>query len=92
MDRYPGVRLLGAVRGIIGGSVQPSELAKLITVIYLAVWLYSKQEILKYANFGLFPLAGILGIVGGLIFLQPDLSAVITVVGFCQAHPVADSA
>ncbi len=75
-----GDERLGAVRGIIGGSIQPSELAKIITVIYLAVWLYSKQEILKYANFGLFPLGGILGIVGGLIFLQPDLSAVITVV------------
>ena len=75
-----GDERLGAVRGIFSGSIQPSELAKLITVIYLAVWLYSKQEILEYASFGLFPLAGILGIVGGLIFLQPDLSAVITVV------------
>jgi len=69
----------GAVRTLMGGSIQPSELAKLVTVIYLAVWLYSKQEYLSDINFGLLPLAGILGTLGGLIFVQPDLSAVITI-------------
>ncbi len=69
----------GAVRTMLGGSIQPSELAKLVTVIYLAVWLYSKQGQLSDVNFGLVPLAGILGIVGGLIFVQPDLSAVLTI-------------
>ena len=69
----------GAVRTLMGGSIQPSELAKLITVIYLAVWLYSKQEQLSDVSFGLVPLAGILGTMGGLIFVQPDLSAVITI-------------
>jgi cell division protein FtsW len=63
----------------MGGSIQPSELAKLVTVIYLAVWLYSKHEYLSDINFGLLPLAGILGALGGLIFVQPDLSAVITI-------------
>jgi cell division protein FtsW len=69
----------GAVRTLVGGSIQPSELAKLITVIYLAVWLFSKRENLSDISIGLVPLAGILGIVGGLIFVQPDLSAVITI-------------
>jgi len=69
----------GAVRTLMGGSVQPSELAKVVTVIYLAVWLYSRREQLSDISFGLFPLAGILGILGGLIFIQPDLSAVITI-------------
>jgi cell division protein FtsW len=69
----------GAVRTLMGGSIQPSELAKLVTVIYLAVWLYSKQEYLSDINFGLLPLAGILGTLGGLIFVQPDLSAVVTI-------------
>jgi len=69
----------GAVRTLMGGSIQPSELAKLVTVIYLAVWLYTKQEYLSDINFGLMPLAGILGFLGGLIFVQPDLSAVITI-------------
>ena len=69
----------GAVRTLFEGSIQPSELAKLITVIYLGVWLYSKRERLSNVSFGLLPLALILGILGGLIFIQPDLSAVITI-------------
>jgi len=69
----------GAVRTLLQGSIQPSELAKIITVIYLAVWLYAKREKLSNISFGLLPLAFILGILGGLIFIQPDLSAVFTI-------------
>jgi len=69
----------GAVRAILNGSVQPSELAKVVIVIYLAVWLYAKRDKLSDVSFGLIPLATILGIVGGLIFLQPDISAVLTI-------------
>ena len=70
----------GAVRSLAGGSVQPSEAAKLIIVIYLSVWLYAKRDQLGEIGFGLLPLGGILGIFGGLIYLQPDLSAVITII------------
>ena len=70
----------GATRTLLQGSYQPSELAKLVIVVYLAVWLFSKREFIDNVGFGLLPLASILGVVGGLIFLQPDLSAVITVV------------
>ncbi len=69
----------GAVRTLLQGSIQPSELAKLITVIYLAVWLYAKRERLSNISFGLLPLGLILGLLGGLIFIQPDLSAVFTI-------------
>jgi len=68
-----------AVRTVSGGSVQPSELAKLATIIYLSVWLYSKREHLHDIHLGLIPLALILGGIGGLIFLQPDLSAAVTI-------------
>jgi len=68
-----------AVRTFFGGSVQPSELAKLATIIYLSVWLYSKRENLKDIQLGLIPLAFILGVIGGLIVLQPDLSAAVTI-------------
>ena len=68
-----------AKRSFIEGSVQPSELAKLISIIYLAAWLFSKREHLKDIQLGLIPLGMILGIVGGLIYLQPDLSAAGTV-------------
>ena len=51
-----------AVRTFFGGSVQPSELAKLATIIYLSVWLYSKREYLHDIQLGLIPLAVILGV------------------------------
>ncbi len=70
---------LGAVRTFYNGSIQPSELAKLTIIIYLTVWLYAKRAQLQKIELGLIPLAIILGTVGGLIFLQPDLSATATV-------------
>ncbi|MCP4139755.1 MAG: cell division protein FtsW [Chloroflexi bacterium] len=70
---------LGAVRTFYNGSIQPSELAKLVIIIYLAVWLYAKRAQLHSIELGLVPLAIILGLVGGLIYLQPDLSATATV-------------
>jgi len=70
---------LGSVRAFFGGSVQPSELAKLVTVIYLSVWLYSKRMYFHSIELGLLPLAVILGVLGGLIYLEPDLSATFTI-------------
>ena len=69
-----------ATRTLFNGSIQPSELAKLALVIYLSVWLYSKRETLNNVWFGLTPMMLILGITGSLIFLQPDLSATVTII------------
>jgi cell division protein FtsW len=70
---------LGASRTLVHGSYQPSELAKLMAVVYISVWLYAKRQFLHDVTFGLIPLGVILGIIGGLIYLQPDLSAAGTV-------------
>ncbi len=70
----------GAVRTLFGASVQPSELAKLVTIVYLAVWLFAKRDQIQNVSFGLIPLAVMLGTLGGLVFIQPDISAVITIV------------
>jgi cell division protein FtsW len=67
----------GAKRSIFGG--QPSELAKLVSILYLSVWLYAKKQFLQDISLGLIPLGVILGVVGGLIYQQPDLSAAATV-------------
>ncbi len=75
-----GETRLGANRTLFGGSVQPSEFAKLATVFYLSLWLYSKRDKLNEFSFGLLPLAAIIGIMAGLIVLQPDISAAFTVV------------
>ncbi|HNJ12226.1 MAG TPA: putative peptidoglycan glycosyltransferase FtsW [Anaerolineales bacterium] len=69
----------GAKRAILGGSIQPSELAKLVSILYLSVWLYAKRQYLHDISLGLIPLGVILGVVGGLIYQQPDLSAAATV-------------
>ena len=68
-----------AARTIFQGSGQPSEVAKLAVVIYLAVWLFARREQLNKVSFGLLPLSVILGVLGGLILLQPDLSATATI-------------
>lgn len=71
--------LFGAARTLFRGSYQPSELAKVVTILYLSVWLYAKRDLLHDITLGLIPLGVILGLIGGLIYLQPDLSAAATV-------------
>ncbi|MGB9673040.1 MAG: FtsW/RodA/SpoVE family cell cycle protein [Anaerolineales bacterium] len=75
-----GENRYGARRGLFGGAYQPSELAKFITVVYVAVWLDSRKESVKDINMGLFPLVMILAIMSGFILLQPDYSAVLTII------------
>lgn len=74
-----GDERFGSIRGLIAGSIQPSELAKVVTVIYLSVWLHSKREQFHDITWGLLPMAVILGMIGGLIYLQPDISATATI-------------
>ena len=71
---------LNAVRSLVGNSIRPSELSKIVVLIYLSVWLDSKRYVLNSISFGLIPLVSILGINAALILLQPDLSAAMTVV------------
>lgn len=67
-------------RTFLQGSIQPSELAKITTIIYLSVWLFSKHDKINDLSLGLFPLLVILGITSGLILFQPDLSAAATII------------
>jgi cell division protein FtsW len=66
--------------GLFGYSVQPSELAKLVTIIYLAVWLVSKADVLHDVKLGLIPYASLIALFSGLIAMEPDVSAAVTVV------------
>ncbi len=69
-----GGERFGGRRWFFGGSVQPSELAKLAVVIYIADWLSSKGEQIRDVTYGLIPFAILIGVVTGLILLQPDFS------------------
>ncbi len=70
----------GSVRALSGGSYMPGEFAKVATIIYLSVWLFSKRGDLSHVGRGILPLVGIVGTMAGLILLQPDLSAAATIV------------
>ncbi|HEC34131.1 MAG TPA: putative lipid II flippase FtsW, partial [Chloroflexi bacterium] len=48
-----GNQLWGARRTLLHGSVQPGELAKLVTVIYAAAWISSKGEQVRDVTYGL---------------------------------------
>lgn len=77
---FIGENRYGARRGLFGGAYQPSELAKFVTVVYVAVWLDARKESLKDIRLGLLPLIMILAIMSGFILLQPDYSAVLTII------------
>jgi len=73
----PGIRAEhGTARSwinIFGYSLQPSELVKLSFLIYLATWLEAKKGELNSLASGIIPFLIILGVVSGLMILQPDL-------------------
>lgn len=75
-----GQRKYGAVSTLHQGSLQPSEAAKVAMIIYLATWLTSKGKKLRELNYGLLPFGVLLGLVAGLVVLQPDLGAAILIV------------
>lgn len=71
-----GSRLYGASRWLQLGpiSFQPSEMAKLSIIIYLAAWLESRgTKRIKDFFEGFLPFVGILALVGFLIIKQPDM-------------------
>ncbi len=75
-----GSNAFGAQRSFFRGSVQPSELAKFVTIVYLAVWLDSKGDKIRAMGYGIVPFGVIVGLMAGMILLQPDLSAAATIV------------
>lgn len=79
-----GVERNGSARWIsLGGPVpplQPSEFAKLALIIYVAAWLAGRGEHVKAFWTGFFPFVMLMGVVAGLIMLQPDLGTTIVIV------------
>jgi len=70
----------GARRSLIGGRFQPSELAEFTVVVYMAAWLGARNTRIKSFIFGLIPFGMLVGIIAGLIALQPDLSSAAVIV------------
>lgn len=81
----PGIghRANGAARWIQLGPLpplQPSEFAKLAMVIYIAAWLAAKGDQVRQFSLGVLPFVMMVGLVGGLILLEPDMDTFLVVV------------
>lgn len=68
-----------SARSLLSGSIQPSEFAKLVSILYLSVWLTNNKDMLKDFKNYLLPLSFGIGFIVALILAQPDLSAGLTV-------------
>lgn len=70
-----GVELQGANRWIDTGLItfQPSEIAKLSLVMFLAWWFTHIRERIATLRYGLLPFIGVLGVLAVLMIMEPDL-------------------
>jgi cell division protein FtsW len=71
---------------IAGFGIQPSELAKLATIIYLSALISKKGEQFRDFRRGFLPAALIVGAISFMIFLQPDIGSM--VIFFASAFSV----
>ncbi|MFH2105252.1 MAG: putative lipid II flippase FtsW [Parcubacteria group bacterium] len=80
----PGIGLEygGARRWISLGAatMQPTEIVKLTFILYLATWLEKRQKGIRDWKFGFLPFVTVLGIIGSLIMLQPDLGTMSVII------------
>jgi cell division protein FtsW len=77
-----GVEANGARSWIALGPfppLQPSEFAKIAVVIYMAAWLSAKGDILQDFSLGVVPFVGMVGLIGALIYFQPDLGTAVII-------------
>jgi len=76
-----GVAVKGARRWLRLGSIsiQPAEMAKLVVVMYLAKYLTKKADKLADFRSGLLPVLLVIGVLAGLILLEPDLGTVLVI-------------
>ncbi|MFN0072098.1 MAG: putative lipid II flippase FtsW [Chloroflexota bacterium] len=78
-----GSTAYGAQRWLKLGPIplgQPSELAKIVLVLYMADWLSRKGDQIRHFTYGSLPFAIIVGLVAGLVMLQPDLGTTLVVI------------
>ena len=56
-------------------NLQPSELMKVVAVLYAADYTVRKQQFMHKLTKGFMPMAGAIGLVGLLLLMEPDLGA-----------------
>lgn len=77
-----GTEVFGAKRWIMFGplSIQPSELAKPAIVLYMASWLSAKGKHVSSFSHGLVQFSVVMGVLVGLVMLEPDLGTSVLLV------------
>ena len=77
-----GREIKGANRwlNIAGLGIQPSELAKLCLIVFVAALLEKRMERIDEPTHALIPIGGVLAVVVGLILVQPDLGTAVSIV------------
>src|SRR5256714_1174912 len=82
-----GPRINGARRwfGVAGVGVQPSELAKIAVIFFVAAVLERRMERIDDLKYSLLPIAVVVGGVVGLILLQPDLGTALSILIIASA-------
>jgi cell division protein FtsW len=69
--------ILGARRYLYGGSVQPSEFAKIAVILWTSMMAVKKSEHMQRLSKGLLPILVVIGVLDITAALEPDLSTVI---------------
>ncbi|MNO68557.1 Lipid II flippase FtsW [compost metagenome] len=79
---FIGNKINGAASWFAVGTlgIQPTELAKITTIMYLAALISKKGERFRDLRTGYIPVMLIVGFVAGLIMLQPDLGSCLILV------------
>jgi cell division protein FtsW len=72
----------GASRWIGVGplGVQPSELAKIAVIVFIAALLERRMDRINEIGYSLLPIAVVTGIIVGLILVEPDLGTAVSVI------------
>lgn len=91
---YIGVVRNGARSWFGVGSlgIQPTELAKITTILYLAALITKKGDHFRNFRKGFLPVMLIVGFIAGLIMLQPDLGSCLILVACCGIIIIAGGA
>jgi len=82
---FVGRRVGGAKRWLRIGPIgfQPSEFAKLVLILFVASYCDRKQSKMQNFQKGLLPLLVVLGMICGLIFIQPDFGTPALIIVTC---------
>ncbi len=76
-----GIESYGARRWInLGMSVQPSEVAKLAIVLFVAKYLTEKKDVMGSFKKGILPVTIVVGVYAGMVLIQPNMSMAMTFV------------